>query len=327
MRKLSAFLATLMWVCIQAAAPLAAQEWPTRPVTMVVVYPPGGTVDIAGRILAARLSEVLGQQVIVENVSGAAGMNGTDRVVRAAPDGYQFALADVGPIAISQTIHKKPLYNSATDLTPVGLIAILPSVVIARKNFPANNLQELAAYAKANLGRILYASSGTGGLNHLACTLLNKAIGANGTYVPYRGGAAAIQDLIGGRIDFLCTSTPGAAPQIEGGLVKGLAVMTHERSPRLPNLPSADEQGFTDIEAYLWLGFFFPKGTPAAIVKKLNAAIITTMNTPAVEARLKDAGAELVAPERRSPEYLAKFVVSETKKWAPIINAAGLTGQ
>ena len=177
-----------MWVCIQAAAPLAAQEWPTRPVTMVVVYPPGGAVDIAGRILAARLSEVLGQQVVVENVSGAAGMNGTDRVVRAAPDGYQFALADVGPIAISQTIHKKPLYNSATDLTPVGLIALLPSVVIARKNFPANNLQELAAYAKANLGRILYASSGTGGLNHLACTLLNKAIGANGTYVPYRGG-------------------------------------------------------------------------------------------------------------------------------------------
>ena len=327
MRRRSAFFATLLWACIPTVEPVAAQEWPTRPVTMVVVYPPGGTVDITGRILAARLSEVLGQQLIVENVSGAGGMNGTNHVVRSASDGYQFALADVGPIALSQTLHKKPLYNSATDLTPVALIALLPSVVIARKDLPANNLRELAAYAKANQGRMQYASSGTGGLNHLACTLINLAIGANATYVPYRSGATAIQDLIAGRIDFQCTSTPGAAPQIEGDQVKGLAILTHDRSPRLPNLPSGYEQGFTNIEAYLWLGFFFPKGTPAAIVKKLNAATLATMNTPAVQARLKDVGAELVAPERRSPEYLAKFVVSETEKWAPIISAAGLAGQ
>lgn len=325
-RKLT-FPVALLWALMQAAAPVAAQDWPTRPVTMVIVYPVGGTLDITGRILAARLSQVLGQPVIVENVSGAAGVNGTNHVVHAAPDGYRFALADIGPIALSQTLYKKPLYNSATDLTPVGLVALLPSVVIARKDLPANNLPELAAYAKANPGHMQYASSGTGGLNHLACTLIDQITGAKATYVPYRGGANAIQDLIAGRIDFQCTSTPGAAPQIEGNQVKGLAVLTHDRSPRLPNLSSGYEQGFKDLEAFLWLGFFFPKGTAPAIVAKLNAATLATLNTPMVQARLKDVGAELVPPEQRSPEYLAKFVVSETAKWAPIISAAGLAGQ
>jgi tripartite-type tricarboxylate transporter receptor subunit TctC len=172
-----------------------------------------------------------------------------------------------------------------------------------------------------------YGSSGTGGLNHLACTLINSAIGANATYVPYRGGAPAMQDLIGGRIDFMCTSTPGAAPQIEGGQVKGLAVLAHNRSPRLPNLPSADEQGFTNVEADLWYAFFLPKGTPAAIVEKLNAATVATMNTPSVQTHLRDIGAELVVPERRSPQYLRKFVKSEIQKWANPIKAAGLVEQ
>jgi len=171
-----------------------------------------------------------------------------------------------------------------------------------------------------------YGSAGAGTLSHLACMLINKAIGVDITHVPYRGGALAMQDLLGGRIDYQCTSTPGGAPQIEGEHVKGIAVLTRDRSSRLPDLATAHEQGIS-VETDLWNGFFLPKGTPSAIVEKLHAATLATMNTPAVQAGLKVTGAELVAPERRSPEYLQKFVESEIEKWAGTIKAAGLAGQ
>jgi len=316
-------LAALLAASAPAYAQTSAQAWPTRPLTMIIPFAAGGAVDVMGRILGARLSEVLGQQVIIENVGGAGGMMGSARVAKSPPDGYQFVLGSVGTHAQNQSLYKKPLYNAATDFAPVGLIAETPLVMVARKDLPANNLQEFIAYARANQAKMQYGSAGTGSANQLACVLINAAIGINVTHVPYRGGEPAMQDLIAGRIDYVCNIITTAVPQIEGGLVKPIAITTRGRSPLLPNLPSAEEQGLTGFEAYSWNAFFLPKATPDAIVRKLNAATQAVLSTPIVQQRLKDIGATLVTPERRSPEYLAKFVADEIEKWAGPIKASG----
>jgi tripartite-type tricarboxylate transporter receptor subunit TctC len=310
-----------------ATAPVAAQEWPTRPVVMVVPYAAGGTTDVIGRILGARLTEVLRQTVIIENVGGAGGMTGVTRVAKAAPDGYQFVLGNVGTHAQNQTLYKNPSYHAATDFAPVGMLVDQPTVLLARKDFPADNLPAFIAYAKANQAKMQFGSAGAGSPTHLSCALLNAAMGINVTHVPYRGGGPAMQDLIAGRIDYICLNIGGAFPQIESKTVKAIALLTKSRSPILPNLATADEQGLKDFAADNWLGFFLPKATPAPIVRKLNDAAIATLDTPAVQKRLRDIGVEPIASERRSPEYLAKFVVSEIDKWAGPIKAAGVTGE
>jgi tripartite-type tricarboxylate transporter receptor subunit TctC len=319
----------IMWLALfaGATAPAVAQEWPTRPVIMVVPYAAGGTTDVIARILGARLSEVLGQSVIIENVGGAGGMTGVTRVAKAAPDGYQFVLGNVGTHAQNQTLYKTPSYHAATDFAPVGLLVDQPTVLIARKDLPANTLPEFIAYAKANQAKMQYGSAGAGSPTHLSCALLNAALGLNVTHVPYRGGGPAMQDLIAGRIDYVCLNIGGSFPQIEAKTVKAIALLTKMRSPILPNIPTAQEQGLKDFAADNWLGFFLPKGTPAAIVRKLNASAIATLNTPAVQTRLRDIGVEPIEVERRSPEYLAGFVVSEIEKWAGPIKAAGVSGE
>jgi tripartite-type tricarboxylate transporter receptor subunit TctC len=322
-----AFLAALMVAFSGARAPVAAQDWPLRPVTMVVPFAAGGGADVMGRILAQRLSELLRQQVIVEDVTGAGGMTGTNRVARAAPDGYTLALGSVGTHAYNQTLYKKPLYNAATDFAPVALIAETPQVLVARKDLPAGNLREFIAYAKAHQAAMQYGSAGTGSPTHLACSLLNAVAGIEVTHIPYRGAAPTMQDLIAGRIDYQCPNTTVALPQIEAGTIKAIAILTRERSPILPDLASAYEQGLTDFEASIWYAFFLPKGTPAAIVGKLHDATLATMETPSVQTRLKEIGATVMAPERRSPEYLQRFVESEIAKWAAPIKAANITGE
>lgn len=292
---------------------------------MVAPAAAGSSVDVVGRIFAPYLSEFLGQQVIVENVGGAGGMVGASRVARAAPDGYQFGLGFAGTHAINQTLFKNPAYNAAIDFAPVALIAELPIVLIARRDLPANNLQEFIAYAKMNQTKMSYGSAGVGSTVHLACALLNAAIGVNVTHVPYRGGAPAMQDLISGRIDYQCVATTIAISQIESKTVKAIAILTRDRSPMLPTLASAHEQGLADFEASTWYAFFLPKGTPPAIVRQLHDAVVAAMNQPAVQERLKQIGADLPAPERRSSEYLAKFVVTEIEKWAGPIRAIGLS--
>jgi tripartite-type tricarboxylate transporter receptor subunit TctC len=308
---------------VAVSAPAGAQNWPTRPVTMVVPFAAGGPIDIVGRILAAHLSEHLGQQVIIENVGGAGGMTGSYRVARAFPDGYQFVLGNVGTHAANQSFYKSPLYNAATDFAPVVLIAETPLVLLARKDFPANNLLEFIAYVKSNHAKMRYGSGGAGSASHLACMLLNAAVGVNVTHIPYRGAAPAMQDLIAGRIDYQCPDTPIAIPQIESMMVKPIAILTRDRSPSLPTLASAREQGLTDLQASNWFAFFLPKGTPATIIEKLRDATVATMDTPAVQLRMREIGAELVVPERRSPEYLQKFVEAEVEKLAAPIKASG----
>ena len=307
----------------RARAPPWRRSWPTRPVTMVVPFAAGGGTDVLGRIIGRRLSEILGQQVIIENVGGAGGMVGSARVVKAPPDGYQFVLGSRAD-AINQTLYKNPLYNFATDLAPVVLIADQPTILVARKDLPADSLQEFIAYAKANQSTMQMGSAGAGSTGHIDCMLLNAAAGIAVTHVPYRGGGPALQDLIAGRIDYFCTLSATAKSQIESGLIKPLAILTRERSSMLPKLATAQEQGLKDFEASTWFGFFLPARTPAPIIQKLNEATVAAMETPSVQERLREVGTTIVAPERRSTDYLQKFVASEIAKNAAPIKAAGI---
>jgi tripartite-type tricarboxylate transporter receptor subunit TctC len=325
-KRLSLGLVAALLGLVAAAAPAAAQDWPTRPLTLEVPFAAGGGADVMGRILAAGLSEQLGQQVIVENIPGAGGMTGTARVARAQPDGYQIALGSVGTHAYNQTLYKKPLYNAVTDFTPVALIAETPQVLVTRKDFPANDLKEFIAYAKANQARMQYGSAGVGSPTHLACALLNSVIGVDIAHIPYRGAGPTMQDLIAGRIDYQCPNTTVAVPQAEGRTVKTLAIFTRERSPLLPDVPSTHEQGLTDFEASIWYALFLPKGAPSAIVSRLHDAVFAAVATPTIALRLKEIGATVVSPERRSPDYLRAYVASEVEKWAAPIRAANLTG-
>jgi len=316
----SVIIVTLVNATFHSAA--VAQDWPTRPVTMVYPFAAGSGGDDLGRIFALRLSEILDRSVVYENAGGAGGMTGTSRVAKAPADGYQFLLTGTGH-AVNQTLHKNPLY-SITDFAPVALIAEQPIVLIVRKDLPANNLSEFITYAKANQEKMQYGSPGVGSVAHLACALINSTTGINVTHVPYRGGGAAMQDLIAGRIDYQCPILAIARQQIESQTVKAIAILSKNRSPILPDLASAHEQGMTNFEVHPWVAFFLPKGTPAPIVEKLHDATLMAMETPSVKERLSIIGATIVGPERRSPEYLEKFVEREVEKWGSVIKSIGL---
>jgi tripartite-type tricarboxylate transporter receptor subunit TctC len=300
------------------------QIWPTRPVTMVVPFAAGGPMDVVGRIMAASLSEQLGQQVIVENVGGGGGMTGAARVAKAPPDGSQFVLGNVGTHAVSQSLSKNPPYNVAADFAPVALFADLSLVLVTRRDLPAANLQEFIAYTRANQDKMQFASASAGSATHLGCALLNAAIGVNVTHIPYRGGGPAMQDIVAGRVDYICIDTPGVISLIESGQIKAMAVLSGSRTASLPNVPTAQEQGLAGFEAANWAAFFMAKGTPAPIVERLAAASAAATGSDAVQKRMKENGVDPVAPERRSPEYLAKFVDGEIAKWAGPVKASGL---
>ena len=302
----------------------SAETFPNRTLTMVIPFAAGGPTDVLGRIMAQRMGELLGQTVIVENIGGAGGMTGSKRVADAKPDGYTMLLGTVGTQAQGQTLYKHPLYNSVTDFTPVALVADVPIVLIVRKDLPVNNFKEFVAYAKEKQAKMQFGSAGAGSATHLGCVVLNTAMGTNIVHVPYKGTGPAMQDLIGGRIDFLCEIISTAKSQIDGGSVKALAIMTKDRSPVEPNLPTTLEQGL-DVQAYTWNALYLPKGAPADIVKKLNETAVAAMTTPAVHDRLQGLGAMIVAPERRTPEYLGKFTAEEIKKWEAPIKASGVS--
>lgn len=305
------------------AGTAGAQNFPTKPVTMVIPFAAGGPQDTIGRVVAQRMTELLGQNVVVENVGGAGGMNGGKRVADSAPDGYMMILASVGTHAQNQTLYKKPLYNSATDFTPVAYLAETPIALITRADLPVANFKEFIAYAKANQPKMQFGSAGAGSATHLGCVVLNTAMGTNIAHVPYRGTGPAMQDLIAGRIDFLCDIIATAKAQIDGGKVKGIAIMTKDRSPVLPNLATTGEQGL-DVQAYTWSALLLPKGAPANVVQTLNRAAIQAINTPAVKERLQKLGASTAKPDQTSPEWLGKFIVSEIKKWEAPIKASGV---
>ena len=308
---------------LEAQAP--AQTWPARPVTMIVPFAAGGPVDTLGRIMGLRLGELLGQQIIIENVGGAGGMTGAARVAKAPADGYTVLLSGSATLAINQTLYKKPLYNSVTDFAHVALFSDSARVLITRPNFPANTLSEFVAYAKANQATMQYGSAGAGSGTHVCAVLLDGAMGTKITHVPYRGAAQAMQDLIAGRLDFIADQISTALPQSEAHNVKAIATLGLDRAPGLENLPTAEEQGLHGLDCSAWGSFSFPRGTPETIVRRLAKATNDAVESPAVRDRFKSVGVTIPAPERRTPEYLAKFVPTEIERWAGPIKASGVS--
>jgi tripartite-type tricarboxylate transporter receptor subunit TctC len=246
------------------------------------------------------------------------------RVAHAAPDGYTFMIGNTGTHAYNQTLYKKPLYNSVTDFTPVGLVSESPRILNARKDLPVNGLQEFVVWLKANRNKAQFGSAGVGSGTHLPCVMFNLALGVDITHVPYRGAGPVIQDLIGGRIDYMCDTIQTGAQLAKEGLVKPLAVLSAKRVAIIPDVPTSGEQGVPGVEASVWNGFFLPKGTPDAIVRKLNAAINQSLENPTLRKRLEELGLEIVPTEQRTPEYLAKFLPEEIERWAKPIRAAGI---
>ncbi|MGY3691143.1 tripartite-type tricarboxylate transporter receptor subunit TctC [Bradyrhizobium sp. USDA 3240] len=305
------------------SAAAEAQSYPARSITMVVPYAAGGVFDTIARIIGARMSELLGQSVIVENVTGAGGIIGVQRVINGKPDGYTVLLGTVGTHAYNQSIYRKRRYDAVSDFTPVTLFSDQPMVLEGRKDLPANNFTEFIALLKQNGTKMQYGSAGVGSTTHLACALLNARIGVEVTHVPYRGGGPVANDLIGGQIDYMCGNMGTSVVRAAAKQSKPLALLSRERTPLMPELATAHEQGI-NVDVVTWTAFFLPKGAPKDIVVKLNEATHAAMDTPAIRARFNDIGVVGVAPERRGPEYLANYVLEEITRWEGPIKDAGL---
>ena len=325
--RMTAWALVGLLAAASAVVPAQAEEpeWPTRPITLVVPFSAGGSSDAIGRIVADGIGTSLHQTVVVENVTGTGGLLGGAKVARATPDGYQFVIGNVGNFAQSQWLYKKPLFDTMRDFAPVGLLTDEKLVVVVRNDFPADDLRQFIAYTKAHQAKLQFSSSGVGGSNHLACLLLNTAIGVEVTHVPYRNVVQGLQDVMAGRIDYDCLSLPLALPQIAAKTVKAIAILSKDRSSSLPGLASAHEQGLSGFDVPSWYALFLPAGTPPTIVQKLNRATVAALDSPAVQQRLKAVGGEAVAPERRTPEYLAQFLAAEIKKWEGPIKASGIS--
>lgn len=310
---------------ILATAQSSAQSWPSRPLTMVVPFGAGGAVDIMARVLAPGLSQALGQQVIVENVAGAGGTTGAARVAKAAPDGYQFLLGNVGTQAISQTLYKHPPYNSVNDFVPVGMVAQNFFILVVRKDLPVTTLAEFIGYAKANHDKMQFASAGAGSTSHMFCVLLNASMGLDITHVPYRSTSIAVPDMMAGRIDYVCDAVETASALVRAGTVKPIAVLAPRRSAALPEVPTATEAGVAGLALAGWYGLFLPRGAPDAIVRRLNRAAVAALDMPSVHERIEGLGINVVMAEERTPEYLARFLPEQIAKWGVATKASGLS--
>jgi tripartite-type tricarboxylate transporter receptor subunit TctC len=316
------------WALIAAAAlavaPAGAQTYPTRNLTLVVPLSAGGSADAVGRLLAQNMSERLGKPIVVENISCAGGMIGASRVAKANPDGYQILLGTVGTQAQNQTLYKQRLYDSTTDFDAVGLAVDVPIILQVTNSFPATTPADVMAYIKANAAKLNFGSPGAGSSNHLACALFDAAIGAQVTHIPY-SGPQLFQDVVTGRLDYWCPTTTAAAPLIHANQAKTILTFSRTRLDTLPNVPTANESGLPGFEAGTWFGLFLPKGSPAAVIQTLNQALGASLDNPATQARLLQTGVTVVARDRRSPDYLARFVASEVKKWEGPIKASGVS--
>jgi tripartite-type tricarboxylate transporter receptor subunit TctC len=316
--------ALAIFIAVAVVGPASAQTLKSGTLSLVVPFAAGGPSDVAGRILAQGMQDVLGQTVVVENPVGGGGTVGSLRVSRGTPDGSAFVLGNNGTHSWSQSLYKNPPYETLRDFTPLGLAIESPRAIIVPTSLPANTLQEFIAYVKANQDKIQFASAGAGSASLVSCILLNAMLGVNVTHVPYRGLGPAMQDLIAGRVQYICDSVSTSKPQIEGGHVKSVATTGLKRSPALPNIPTAKEQGL-DFDVLTWQGLFLAKDTPAPIVKQLSTAFSKALDLPSLRGRFEPIGEEIPAPERRTPEYFAKFVAGEIARWSGPIKASGVT--
>jgi len=302
-----------------------AQDWPTRPITMVIPFAAGGPVDTIGRLLGQYVGDSLGQQMVIENVGGAGGMIGSARVAKAEPDGYTVLLGGSAVLALNQAIYKKPMVDGAKDFTSVSMFADSARLLLVRKDFPAKNLREFVAYAKANVSKMQYGSAGIGSGSHVCAVLLDAVIGTKVPHVPYRGSALAMQDLVAGRLDYVAEQISTAVGHVQGGSIRAISLMGLDRSSVVPDIPTADEEGFKGLDCGSWAALVYPKGVPAPIVQRLAAAIDKALDNPALKASYDKIGVSVPAKARRSPEYLAKYTPEEIERWGKAIRGAGIS--
>jgi tripartite-type tricarboxylate transporter receptor subunit TctC len=303
-----------------------AQNYPSRPITLIVAFPAGGPTDTLTRVLAERMKTALGQTVIVENVAGAGGSLGTGRVARSAPDGHTLAIGHVQTHVINAATLNQP-FDVVKDFEPISLIADTPQWLISRNNLPANNLKELIAWLKANPGKATSGSVGVGGLTDLAAHYFQSQTDTQFQFVPYRGGAPLVQDLIAGTIDITFGQAASTLGHVRNGQLKAYAVLARERWWAAPNVLTMDEAGVPGFHSSFWHGLWAPKGTPPEIVARLNAAIVETLADPAVQQRFKDIGQEIWPRDRQNPAALAAQQKAEIERWWPIIKAANIKAQ
>ena len=308
--------------CLCASGALAQGAWPTRPVTLVVPFAAGGPTDVVARTLGASMSKTLGQTIVIENKLGAGGTVAAGFVARAAPDGYTFFIHHNG-MATAPALYRKLAYNPLTDFEFVSQAVEVPMTLLARKDFPPNNLPELISYLKAHEASINLANAGLGAVSQLCGMLFERALGLKFTAVPFQGTAPAMVALLGGQVDLLCDQTTQTIPQIKAGNVKFYGVTTKNRIKALPDAPTLAEQGLKDFEVVVWHGIYAPKGTPRPIIDKMNQATRVALKDPAVIARMTDLGAEIVGDNKLTPESLQAWLKSEIDRWGPIIRATG----
>jgi tripartite-type tricarboxylate transporter receptor subunit TctC len=320
MSKFFVAIALTLWAGITGAQ---AQSYPSRQITLVVPFPPGGSTDVAARIMAEYMRPLLGQSVIIENVGGAGGSIGVGRVARAAPDGYTIDIGQwdthVGSIIYNLN------YDLQKDFAPIGLVSNNPQLMVAKKNLPANGLKDLVAWMKANPGKITFVNQNAAA--NVTGVLFEKATGQKVQFIPYRGAGPAMTDLVSGQVDLLIVQGAVALPQVRAGTIKAIANLSPKRSASMPDIPTSDEGGVPGLYMSGWFGLFAPKGTPKDVIAKLNGAMVAALANPAVKARFTELGLDVAPREQQSPEGLATFQKAEIDKWWPIIKAAGIGAQ
>lgn len=325
MKRLVAALAAVLALSV---IPAGAQNYPTRPVTIIVPFAAGGPTDIIARIVGEYYSKSLGQQFIVENIAGAGGTTGITRGAQATPDGYTIMMGHMGTHGAAPALYPNLKYDPTKDFEPIGLAAGTPILIVARKDFPAADLKEFVARAKDTSTRISQAHAGVGSVSFTTCTLLNSQLGVkHHRVVAYRGTGPALNDLVGGQVDYMCDQIVNVIEQIKGGAIHAYAVATTERSPALPDVPTTKEAGLPDYQVSAWNALFAPKGTPKEIVAALNDALVRALDDSATRKRLLDLGSILPDRAGRSPQALGDLVKSEVARWTPILRAAGAAAQ
>jgi len=317
-------LALLCALCATCLAPIAqaqsAANYPSKPIRIVVPFPPGGATDILARAIGNELSKAFNQSVVIENKGGGGGNPGADLVAKSAPDGYTLVMATVGTHAINMSLYSKMPYDAVRDFEPIVLVAGVPNLLVVHPSVPAKSVKELTALAKAQPGKLNVASSGSGTSIHLAAELYKQMAGVDIVHVPYKGSAPAVADLLGGQVQMMFDNLPVSLPHAKAGKLRALAVTSPNRSSALPDVPTMDEEGYKGFDATSWFGLLAPAGTPKDIINKLNAASVKALASPEMRERLAAQGAE---PVGNSPEQFGAFIKSEIEKWSKIVKASG----
>ncbi|MYN02586.1 tripartite tricarboxylate transporter substrate binding protein BugD [Pseudoduganella sp. DS3] len=316
-------LPALAGVVFFGASSAYAQTYPTKPITMIVPFAAGGPTDTVARLLAQSMGAKLKQQILVENVGGAGGTIGAARAAKATPDGYTIFLHHIGH-STAPALYRKLSYNAIDSFDPIGLVTDVPMTLVARKDFPAKDFKELLAYVKANNTKVTYANAGLGSASHLCGMLFMSAIATDLTTVPYKGTGPAMNDLLGGQVDFMCDQTTNTTSQIKGGKIKVYGVTTKKRVPSMPDVPTLNEAGLPGFEVAVWHGMYAPKGTPKPVIDSLVGALQVALKDPTVKQRFADLGTEPVEEKRATPEALRAHLKADIDRWSPIISKAGV---